>query len=574
MSQQQAPWLETAYGWSYGENGWNSGMDSNLLKFSAMFDGNIDGIVTSLPPAVSGQAYFNTIDNRIYFAVGTVYYSTPVPIWYKVNIRGTGDLYQFNGTSLNKTDSSSEVSSRLNVVEASISQLGSASLETKEYFASKAQLDVVASQTSNQTDQLKNDLSSTSANKGTALIGGLISQSIILSVPSQFSTISDALLYLNGYTIVRDAIVTIKVADGTYSLASTVNLNHPQGGQISLIGNTSNPDLCVLTVSAGATFDAVVCSSGNRFGIIDGFHITRPTKAEMPINTTGILASQSATLLLGDAIKVTNWFYGIAARDGSFVSCPNAYVSDSGDVGIWAYRGSTVICDGAISNNASAAGNPWGFGFQAEYGSTLAGTGISATGCKIAGFAALSNSTCRIFNSTTSLNAGSGLFARDGGVIEANGTNTTNNTRYGVEIVEGNGRIFGIASNTGNTLGNTNPFVYINTVGSQAQITSSSGDLRVDSQNNTYFNGPGGAQFGIRNTTAAVNRVEVAGAATGQSPSFIATGSDSNINLQLLPKGTGRIQVGATFAGTVTNNGYIELLSNDGAVLRIAVQRL
>jgi len=38
MSQQQAPWLETAYGWAYGENGWNTGMDSNLLKFSVLFD--------------------------------------------------------------------------------------------------------------------------------------------------------------------------------------------------------------------------------------------------------------------------------------------------------------------------------------------------------------------------------------------------------------------------------------------------------------------------------------------------------------------------------------------------------
>jgi GH24 family phage-related lysozyme (muramidase) len=28
MTQQQSPWVEGAYGWSFGEGGWNVGMDS------------------------------------------------------------------------------------------------------------------------------------------------------------------------------------------------------------------------------------------------------------------------------------------------------------------------------------------------------------------------------------------------------------------------------------------------------------------------------------------------------------------------------------------------------------------
>ena len=67
MPQKQAPWLETNYGWSYGESGWNGGMDSNLLKFSAMLENNIDGIVSTLPPAVNGKVYYNTTDTRLYF---------------------------------------------------------------------------------------------------------------------------------------------------------------------------------------------------------------------------------------------------------------------------------------------------------------------------------------------------------------------------------------------------------------------------------------------------------------------------------------------------------------------------
>lgn len=574
MTQKTSPFVEASYGWDQGESNWNFGMDQNLLKFSFLFDRNIDGIVSTLPPAVNGQAYFNTADNRIYFAVGTTYYSTATPKWYTVNLRSSGVTYQFNGSILNVLPNNSEISQRLDDVEASVDGLGSASQKPTEYFASQAELDVAVSQTSAYTDFLRSDIASTIPTKGSSLVGGLISQSLTLNVPSQFTTIQDAFTYLSKYTIVRDAVVTIKVANGTYTLTGSINLNHPQGFQIQLIGNTTTPTSCVLTVTDSATFDAIVCSGGNRFGLLNGFHITRPTKAEMPKNSTGVLAVQNSTLILGSSIKVSKWFYGIAARDGSFIKCPAAQVSESGDVGIWSYGGSTVICDGAISNTANAAGQPWGFGFQAEYGSTLVGTNISASGCKIAGFASLSNSTCRIFDSSTSSNIGSGLFARDGGVIEAQNTNTTNNTRYGIEVVEGSGRIFGVSGNTGNTLGPVNAFVYLSVVGTDPQITNSSGNLRIDSRDNTYFNTAGGAQFCVRNTPSAVNRIDVIGAATGQSPQFIATGTDTNIDLALTPKGSGRVKVGATFTGTVSTNSYIEFLSNDGAVLRIPVQRL
>jgi hypothetical protein len=43
---------------------------------------------------------------------------------------------------------------------------------------------------------------------------------------------------------------------------------------------------------------------------------------------------------------------------------------------------------------------------------------------------------------------------------------------------------------------------------------------------------------------SAVNYVTVANAATAGTPSITATGSDANINLNLVPKGTGKVQVG------------------------------
>ena len=53
-------------------------------------------------------------------------------------------------------------------------------------------------------------------------------------------------------------------------------------------------------------------------------------------------------------------------------------------------------------------------------------------------------------------------------------------------------------------------------------------------------------------TASAVNEVTVTNAATGNAPSLSATGGDTNISLQLSPKGTGIVNVGDTGTATAT----------------------
>ena len=158
MAQQQSPWLEGAYGWNFGEGGWNTGMDSNLLKFSFLFDRNVDSIVASLPSAVNGQAHYLTTDNRLYFAVGTTYFSTPVPKWFTIIVRGTGQTHQFNGTSLIQTDNPVQIDSRLDSVEVTVSSLGTAAFEDTEFFATQADLDVAEADAATYTDALEQEI--------------------------------------------------------------------------------------------------------------------------------------------------------------------------------------------------------------------------------------------------------------------------------------------------------------------------------------------------------------------------------------------------------------------------------
>jgi len=172
MTQKQSPWLEGAYGWDVGESGWNLGMDSNLLKFSFMFDRNVDGVVGSLPPAINGQSYFLTTDNRLYFAVGTTWFSTPTPKWFKFVVRSSGDVYQFDGTSAVQVDSPEELDSRLEFLEVTVNSLGTAASEDIEFFATQAALDVAEANAQTYTDSFKFDiLNNTDPNKGAALVG-------------------------------------------------------------------------------------------------------------------------------------------------------------------------------------------------------------------------------------------------------------------------------------------------------------------------------------------------------------------------------------------------------------------
>lgn len=172
MAQQLSPWLEGAYGWNFGESGWNTGMDQNLLKFSFMFDRNVDSITASLPAAVNGQAHYLTTDNRLYFAVGTTYFSTPVPKWFTIVVRSTGNTHQFNGATLVQIDSPQQLDSRLDSVEVTVASLGTAAFQSTEFFATQAELDVASASANAYTDVLRQDLAvDNSLIKGAGQVG-------------------------------------------------------------------------------------------------------------------------------------------------------------------------------------------------------------------------------------------------------------------------------------------------------------------------------------------------------------------------------------------------------------------
>lgn len=80
---KQSPYFNINYGWPYGADGWNSGMDENLLILSFLSKHEVLSIVGSVPDAsVEGDAYVVSSDNSARFLVeGTWRITYPSDGW-------------------------------------------------------------------------------------------------------------------------------------------------------------------------------------------------------------------------------------------------------------------------------------------------------------------------------------------------------------------------------------------------------------------------------------------------------------------------------------------------------------
>jgi len=98
------------------------------------------------------------------------------------------------------------------------------------------------------------------------------------------------------------------------------------------------------------------------------------------------------------------------------------------------------------------------------------------------------------------------------------------------------------------------------TISGTATLTSPKISTSINDSN-------GNEIFKLTATASAVNEFTVANAATGNAPTISATGSDTNIDIKLTPKGTGNLVLGAgnikfsaSGKGILDNNGNEQLL--------------
>src|SRR6266567_4053655 len=181
-----------------------------------------------------------------------------------------------------------------------------------------------------------------------------------LNVPSRFTTFGEAWTFLQNAMIGQGRLVTIKFVDGTYNFGTTrFVINHPQGSQISIIGDTTTPTKVILNftgpsvafrgyIQANWAFWAI--NAGHNIGLIDGFTINGPgMAASNAYGAVAISAFGASSVTVGPHVAINNAYSGVAAFFNSTIWADGITVTGGGDGNIWAYAGSTISCNACTS---------------------------------------------------------------------------------------------------------------------------------------------------------------------------------------------------------------------------------
>ena len=263
---------------------------------------------------------------------------------------------------------------------------------------------------------------------------------------SSYNTIQDAVRWASNQTISSNAILTIKVDDGVYTLppGGTIDFTHSQGAQVQIIGNqTSRDAVHVIYPSANAQCFIRV-SNGANLGLIDGFTVESSggwishgvwNEPVTPYGC-GILNFGGGRVNVGPQMYFNKCYYGVRAEAGGVIVCsPGVLVNESGDVAYHAYNGGHIEASGTFADYGSHASVGLGSGYLAEFGSTIKLAGSTASHMNIQGAGAYSGSTIWAEN-VKSYNNQYGLLGANGShviaVSDGGSTTEIHDNQFGV----------------------------------------------------------------------------------------------------------------------------------------------
>ena len=94
----QSPYFDINYGWVYGEDGWNTGMDENLVRLSFLARNAVTEFTNSLPasPALGYSCILNS-DSLAYFWLGESYVFVELEEGYEFTTLSDGKRWRKQG---------------------------------------------------------------------------------------------------------------------------------------------------------------------------------------------------------------------------------------------------------------------------------------------------------------------------------------------------------------------------------------------------------------------------------------------------------------------------------------------
>lgn len=350
MSQLTSPFLDAKYGWNLGESGWNLGMDENLLKFSFMFTGTIDAIVEVLPTATNGSAYFLTTDSKLYFAVGSLYYSCPTPKWFVFNIRTTGASYRFNGTSAVAVPNSEEVAASIAGIEATLATLGTAAFEDVSFFATPADVAAAvaainaADVTFNSYTGVTRTTESKLKDSYSAKDFGAVEDTTGVSIVANETALNLAMSVLSAAGVANGKIITLEL-DGHYIVGSTL-----QGANKAILPPKSNVRVVNGTLkikNSAATGWNLIYPAADTDAAVYNFSVENVIFNGNGPNNLNLTLQRNAMIgvLTGTDIVI---------RKNTFVDCPGFHITTFGR-DLFPQTVTRVLVEGNTVHNVASA---------------------------------------------------------------------------------------------------------------------------------------------------------------------------------------------------------------------------
>ena len=268
----------------------------------------------------------------------------------------------------------------------------------------------------------------------------------------------------------------------------------------------------------------------------------------------------------GQLFSITNKLTGTLFSVNDVSGIPSIEVLDTGTIRLAQYGGNVGIGIAAPVTKLETYATVNSLQIVSSVRNDQAGSGVAAIGFNVSSSAAAD---------TSAVKAGIGLIRQSPqGVGQINFYNrvTQDTSSFTASDIRGSisaGGIWSLGAAPGSESLRITPVAssvnYLEAkgaaTGGNPNILATGSDTNVNFIVSTkgigalYFqtNTNGSNQFIINHTASAVNQLSVTGGATGVAPVMSVTGSDTNIDITLTPKGTGKVNVGILSAtGTIS----------------------
>ena len=197
----------------------------------------------------------------------------------------------------------------------------------------------------------------------TARTVGVVESEMTLNVPSDFSTLQDAMDWIEARILVSS--VTIQIADGTYNLGETRHwFEHPNYLLVSIMGNTTTPSNVTMNFTGSyAAFR------------INGCALRRIEGLKLSGGGYGVQIHQGGRLMYLNKVDITGMASGgVWLHDNAYVYSNYVTTNSNSATGYLVYANSFSYASNCTSNNNT------GFGFHAEHGGYIRLVSYTATG--------------------------------------------------------------------------------------------------------------------------------------------------------------------------------------------------